>query len=175
LHAPYAYPALRENLEAAAEKVLRCYIQDNKALFDKIEFFEKQIDITLAGGVSVVGRIDLVRRIDTDETTVVDFKSNDRAQPEEVTENQLHVYALGYERLTGRKPDYVEIYELDEGRRKPRTVDEEFIEEVKVRVTGAAQALRNGDLPTTPVATKCRRCDYAGICSAGQKVAEPRA
>jgi len=61
-------------------------------------------------GISVLGRIDMVRRKDTNETTIVDLKSNDRAQPEEVTETQLHVYALGYQELTGRSADFVEIY-----------------------------------------------------------------
>jgi DNA helicase II / ATP-dependent DNA helicase PcrA len=56
----------------------------------------------------VVGRIDLVRRKDTNETTIVDLKSNDRAQDEEVTEHQLHIYALGYEELTGKHADFVE-------------------------------------------------------------------
>jgi len=43
-------------------------------------------------------------------TTIVDLKSSDRAQPEHVTETQLHVYALGYQELTSRRPDYVEVY-----------------------------------------------------------------
>src|SRR5690606_10350335 len=131
LHAPYAYPALRHQLEAAAERVLKDYLQDNSELFNKIEFSEKQIEISLGDGVSVVGRIDLVRRIDTGETTIVDLKSTDRAQAEDVTETQLHVYALGYQELTGRRPDYVEIYELDERKRKPRSVDDDFVADVK--------------------------------------------
>jgi DNA helicase II / ATP-dependent DNA helicase PcrA len=63
MHTPYAYPALRQQLEASAERVIRDYLRDNRALFDKIEFSEKQIEINLGDGVSVVGRIDLVRRI----------------------------------------------------------------------------------------------------------------
>jgi DNA helicase-2/ATP-dependent DNA helicase PcrA len=170
LHTPYAYPALKEKLESAAEKVLTNYIQDNKSLFDKIEFSEKQIDISLEDGISVVGRIDLVRRIDTNETTIVDLKSSDRTQPEEVTETQLHVYALGYEELTGRRADYVETYELDERKRKPRSVDDDFIRDVKGKVRNAAQALRQGTMPTTESSAKCRRCDYRGMCTAGAKV-----
>ena len=42
-----------------------------------------------------MGRIDLVRRKHTGETTIVDLKSTERAQREGVTEAQLHVYALG--------------------------------------------------------------------------------
>jgi DNA helicase-2/ATP-dependent DNA helicase PcrA len=174
LHTPYAYRALRETLEAAAEKVLRNYLEANRALFDKIEFSEKQIEINLGGGVSVNGRIDLIRRIDTGETTIVDLKSSDRAQPEEVTETQLHIYALGYQELTGRRADYVEIYELDEGKRKPRSVDDDFLEDVRADVLRAADALRTSTLLPEPVARKCAACDYRGMCSEGVRVTAAR-
>ena len=117
------------------------------------------------------GRIDLVRRIDTGETAIVDLESSDRAQAEEVTEAQLHVYALGYQDLTGRRPDYVEIYELDERKRKPRSVDDDFIADVKAKVRDAAQALRSGALPAVPAPKKCGTCDYRGMCAAGRTAA----
>lgn len=171
MHTPYAYPALKEKLEAAAERVVRDYLNDNQADFKNLEFSEKAIEINLGGGVTVMGRIDLVRRRDTDETTIVDLKSNDRAQPEDVTETQLHIYALGYQELTGRRPDYVEIYELDERKKKPRSVDDDFLKDVKLNVINAAGALRAGNLPAAPVAVKCGKCDYCGMCSAGSKAA----
>jgi DNA helicase II / ATP-dependent DNA helicase PcrA len=89
LHAPYAYPALRQQLEASAERVIHDYLIDNAKVFDKIEFSEKHIEISLGDGVSVLGRIDLVRRIDTGETTIVDLKSSDRAQAEDVTKHSF--------------------------------------------------------------------------------------
>jgi DNA helicase-2/ATP-dependent DNA helicase PcrA len=168
LHTPYAYPALRQQLEAAAERVVRDYLNDNAKLFDKIEFSEKQIEISLGDGVTVVGRIDLVRRIDTGETTIVDLKSSERAQAEDVTETQLHVYALGYQDLTGRRADYVETYELDQRKRKPRSVDDDFIADVKIKVREAAEALRTNDLPATSSSKKCKACDYRGMCTAGR-------
>ena len=168
LHAPYAYPALRQQLEAAAERVVRDYLNDNAKLFDKIEFSEKQIEISLGDGITILGRIDLVRRIDTGETTIVDLKSSERAQAEEVTETQLHVYALGYQDLTGRRADYVETYELDQRKRKPRSVDDEFIADVKIKVREAAEALRNNELPATASPKKCKACDYLGMCTAGR-------
>jgi DNA helicase-2/ATP-dependent DNA helicase PcrA len=168
LRVPYAYSALRQQLEESAEKVLRKYLDDNRSLFDKIEFSEKQIEISLGGGVSVNGRIDLVRRIDTGETTIVDLKSTDRAQPEQVTETQLHIYALGYQELTGRRPDYVEIYELDAGKRRPRSVDDDFLNDVKTDVQYAADALRKNKLPPAPAGKKCAGCDYRGMCTAGR-------
>jgi DNA helicase-2/ATP-dependent DNA helicase PcrA len=175
LHTPYAFPALRATLEASAEKVLHKYLDDNRPLFNKLEFSEKQIEISLGDGVTVNGRIDLVRRIDTGETTIVDLKSTDRAQPEQVTEIQLHIYALGYQELTGRRPDYVEIYELDEGKRKPRSVDDDFLNDVKHDVQSAAVALRTSNLPPEPAPKKCGGCDYRGMCTAGTQAAPPTA
>jgi DNA helicase-2/ATP-dependent DNA helicase PcrA len=169
LHTPYAYAALKEKLEKAARKVIGDYITDNAADFRNIEFSEKQIEISLDDGVSVVGRIDLVRRKDTGQTTIVDLKSNDRAQPEEVTEAQLHVYALGYQELTGKNADLVEIYELDDRKRKPRAVDDDFIKDVKASVAKAAKALRAGTLDADPTPAKCKRCDYPGMCTHGAK------
>jgi len=171
LHTPYAYPALRTQLEAAANKVLRDYLSKNKDQFDKIEFSEKLVEINLGDGVVVNGRIDLVRRLDTNEVTIVDLKSSERAQAEDVTETQLHTYALGYLELTGNHPDYVEIYELDEGRRKTRSVDDHFIEEVKLRTREAARALRSGSLPPDPARKKCAACDYLGMCPRGLEAA----
>jgi DNA helicase-2/ATP-dependent DNA helicase PcrA len=175
LHAPFANPALRQRMESAAEKVIANYIDDNNKEFDQIEFSEKQIDISLGDGVSVVGRIDLVRRKDTDETTIVDLKSNDRAQDEDVTEHQLHIYALGYEELTGKRADFVEIYELDERKRKPRSVDNDFIDDVKTKVRTAADALRTNVMPSVPEKGKCGKCDYCGMCTAGRNAIAKKA
>jgi DNA helicase-2/ATP-dependent DNA helicase PcrA len=170
LNAPYAYKALRDKLEEAAKDVIERYIAEND--LQNIEFSEKQIEITLDDAVSVVGRIDLVRRIDTGETTIVDLKSSERAQEEDVTETQLHIYALGYRELTGRDADKVEIYELDEGKKKPRAVDQDFIADVRNEVNRAATVLRSGSLSADPGPRKCSNCDYLRMCTAGIAVVE---
>jgi DNA helicase II / ATP-dependent DNA helicase PcrA len=167
LHLPYAYKALRETLEKSATGIVENYIAKNKADFDKIEFSEKGIELHLGDGVSVVGRIDLVRRKDTNEVTVVDLKTAERSQAEEVTEVQLHIYALGYQELTGKRADYVEIYELEEQKRKPRSVDDDFIAAVKTNVRDAATSLRQGVLPPKPAEKACTSCDFRLLCSAG--------
>ena len=164
LHVPYAYPELKRRLANAAEDILTKYLNDNKSEFERIEFSEKKVEINLNDGISVIGRIDLVRRIDTNETIIVDLKSSERAQAEDVTETQLHTYALGYKELTGRDADFVEIYELDEGKRKTRTVDQDFIDDVQQGVYRAAEKLRNGKLKPDPALSKCQLCDFKGIC-----------
>lgn len=166
LRAPYAYPALRAALEEAAGKVIQSYLVDNAADLPNVEFSEKTVAVDLGDGVSVMGRIDLVRRLDTDQTTIVDLKSSGRAQPEDVTETQLHIYALGYQELTGRDADYVEIYELDDGKRRPRSVDSELLAEVKSGIGTGAVALRTNTYEPAPSPARCASCDYRGMCSA---------
>lgn len=170
LHVPYAYPRLREQLEAAATKVLVEYLRQNGPSLSNLEYSEKQIEINLGDGVSVTGRIDLVKRLDTNETAIVDLKSSDRAQPEEVTETQLHIYALGYQELTGSRPDYVVIHELEANKQKPRSVDDDFIEDVKTKTKAAAEALRQNILPPDAHEKKCAGCDYRGMCTAGRSI-----
>jgi DNA helicase-2/ATP-dependent DNA helicase PcrA len=65
----------------------------------------------------------------------------------------------------------VEIYELDERKRKARSVDDDFIADVKIKVRAAAGALRTNDLPAAPAPKKCTTCDYRGMCTAGRNAA----
>jgi DNA helicase-2/ATP-dependent DNA helicase PcrA len=170
LRVPFAYPTLRETMRDSAKRTVANYIAARQSEFDKIEFTEKSIELGLQDGVSVSGRIDLVRRRDTDEIAIVDLKSTERAQAEELTEAQLHIYALGYRELTGRDADFVETYELDTQTRKPRAVDDELIADVIERVQDTAKALRSNSFPPTPSQTQCGRCDFVRMCSAGAAV-----
>ena len=100
--------------------------------------------------MTVAGRIDVVKRIGTGEVTIVDLKSAERAQAEDVTETQLHIYVLGYQELTGRDADYVQIYELEEQKPQTRSVDERLVVDVKSKVRRAADALRQNTLTPAP-------------------------
>ena len=165
MRVPYAYPELRRTLMASAEKVIEQYIEKRKAEFNKIEFSEKNVEVRLGDGVTVAGRIDLVRSRDTDEIAIVDLKSSEDSQPQELTEAQLHIYALGYRDLTGKNADYVETYELDKQNRISRPVDEVFVDDVKARVQDAASALRKNEFPANPKKQICGRCDFARLCA----------
>lgn len=166
LHVPYAYHALRDDLRGAAIEAVTHYLHTND--LRNVELSEKVIELDLGNGVRVNGRIDLVRRIDTGATTIVDLKSTRRAQDEDLSDDQLHIYALGYRALTGRDADYVEIYNLDVGKGDPLPVDDEIIAEVKERVHGAARALRENDFPARPKLKLCEKCDSLSMCSQGQ-------
>jgi DNA helicase-2/ATP-dependent DNA helicase PcrA len=170
LHVPFAYPALRRTLEAAAQRVTREYLLTRKEDLTRLEYAEKQVELDLGEGVTVVGRIDLVRRLDTGEVSIVDMKASDMAQPERTTEQQLHIYAVGYEQLTGKRAEYVEIYELDTQTRKARTVDDGFVDEVKSQIKAAAVALKLNQLPARPAVARCKSCDVCQICQSAARV-----
>lgn len=163
---PYAFGELRQNLRQAATRDITNYIRDNADEFRHIEFSEQVVEVHLGDGVSLKGRIDLVRRTDKDQTTIVDLKSNERSHQEDVTETQLHTYALGYKMLTGRNPDFVETYELKERAPKSRVVNEKFIDDIRKKTKKAASALRKMRLEPAPAAKKCGECDFSSLCSA---------
>ena len=166
LRTPYAFGELRQNLRQAATRDITNYIRDNADEFRHIEFSEQVVEVHLGDGVSLKGRIDLVRRTDKDQTTIVDLKSNERSHQEDVTETQLHTYALGYKMLTGRNPDFVETYELKERAPKSRVVNEKFIDDIRKKTKKAASALRKMRLEPAPAAEKCGECDFSSLCSA---------
>jgi len=168
LHTPYAYPELRQSLRGAAIDAVVRYLDEHRSELPRTIHSEKQIQVHVAPGIVVDGRIDLVRRLDTDELAIVDFKSTDRAQAEEVTWDQLHVYAVGYEELTGERADVVEVLNLDERAQSHRDeVSEPLLAGVRERIRLAGESLRTNDLPRQPTwCTACERCDLAALCRA---------
>ena len=166
LHTPFAYPDLRQSLERAAVDAIDRYLRDNGSTLENTVYSEKQIQVHVAPGITVDGRIDLIRRLDTDETSIVDFKSSERAQAEDVTRDQLHVYALGYQELTGESADLIEVLNLDPDEKSKREVVEpSLLDGVRSRIKSAGEALRENRLPKHESwCGACNRCDLVALC-----------
>lgn len=167
LNAPFAYPALREQLRNAGIKAIERYFDTHGKDIANTEFSEKQIQVHVASGITVDGRIDLIRRLDTSETAIVDFKSSERAQSDEVTRDQLHVYAVGYQELTGKSADLIEVLNLDEkGKTTREPVDDPLLAGVRDKIRAAGDALRSNKLPRLADWDdhKCGSCDLVGLC-----------
>lgn len=166
LHTPYAYPQLREQLVRAAEAALERYFTLHGADLPRTIHSEKQIQVHVAPGITVDGRIDLIKRLETDEVSIVDFKSTDRAQAEDVTRDQLHVYAVGYQELTGTSADVVEVLNLDEdGKNTRETVADGRLIDVRERIRAAGTSLRTNQLDRLATwCGTCAACDVRGLC-----------
>ncbi len=171
LQVRYAYPELEEDLRRSAERSLAQYLREQGPYLDKLEHAEETVELTLPDGIVVNGRIDLIKRTDTDEVVVVDFKSTKRAQDEDVTRMQLHVYALGYEQRFGGSPDLIEIHNLDRGGSVRELVDTTMIDSTVGAISDAGQKLRHNQLSRlTHWCGECAACDLAGICRDKQTI-----
>jgi DNA helicase-2/ATP-dependent DNA helicase PcrA len=167
LNTPFAFPALRDQLRNAGIKAIERYFDTHGKEIANTEFSEKQIQVHVAPGITVDGRIDLIRRLDTGEVAIVDFKSSERAQAEDVTRDQLHVYAVGYRELTGNSADLNEVLNLDEkGKTTREPVDDPLLSAVRDKIRDAGEALRTNNLPRLPTWDKhaCGSCDLVGLC-----------
>lgn len=165
LHLPFANTPVRKNLVRAAKGALTRYLNEHGENLHRLEHVEKMVELKLADGIVVNGRIDLIRRTDTNEICVVDFKSQERAQAEDITARQLQVYAVGYEQLTGTKADLIEIHNLDRGGAVREVVDDRLTHETLDVVADAGRALRNNDLPRlSSWCDNCSSCDLTAIC-----------
>lgn len=166
LNLPFANKAAADQLRPAAETAVRRYLERHGATLHQTRYSEQPVEIHPVPGVTVTGRVDLIKRLDTNETSVVDFKSSERAQAENLTRDQLHLYVLGYRELTGENADVVEVLNLDKAGRDTReVVDPEVMTSLGNRVTEAADSLRTNRLPRLDGwSSSCADCDFAGIC-----------
>lgn len=166
LHTPFAYPALRTQLRTAAIAAVARYLKIHGPSLKQTLHSEQQVEIQITPGITVNGRIDLIKRLDTGDVAIVDFKSSERAQPEELTSAQLHTYAMGYEQLTGNKADLVEVLNLDEGGKSVReVVDDALLRATADSIRDAGNAIRENELTRLPSwCNTCTACDLIGIC-----------
>lgn len=143
LHTPYAYPALREKLRAAAIQAVERYFDRHGDDLELTIHSEKQVEVGIAPGVTVNGRIDLIKSLETGETAIVDFKSTERSQDEDVTRDQLSVYALGYQELTGEAAHRIQILNLDDhGKSTNDPVNAALISQIRDKVAVVADQIR---------------------------------
>lgn len=166
LNAPFAYPQLREQLRKAAIKAVTRYLDENRTQLPRTLYSEQQVQVHVAPGITVDGRIDLIRRLDTNETSIVDFKSTERAQADDITLDQLHVYVVGYEELTGERADLVEVLNLDKKADSQReVVNDQLLSGIRAKIRHAGEDLRANHLPRLATwCGTCDRCDLAGLC-----------
>ena len=165
LHLPFANKMIEDNLRRAANKALTGYIQSHGQNLSKLEHVEKVVELKLEEGVVVSGRIDLIRKTDTNEIVIVDFKSDERAQSEDLSQKQLHIYAVGYEQLYGKRADLIEVHNLDKGGATREVVDDDLMKSTIASVVAAGRKLRVNDLPRiSQWCDKCASCDIVEVC-----------
>jgi DNA helicase-2/ATP-dependent DNA helicase PcrA len=172
---PYAPPVLKNQMQIAAREAVEKYIEENESEFHEIEFVEKDIQLNLGDGIFVSGRIDLIKRKDfrgNMETTIIEFKSSNEAQDKKITEEQLHLYALGHKELTGEKADFIRIYilqdkENDKESNKgiPKKLDDNHLIAIEKKIKNVVTDIRNKNFERVCRYSICKECDQKALCS----------
>lgn len=170
VHIPYATENVLNNIKQTTSNVANSYLEENYKDFDNIEYAEQEIQIDLGDGIMVNGRMDLIKKIDLDgneSTTIIDFKSKKESQDQDITMEQLSMYALGYKELTGSTANRLQIFNLDEDNNSKHTqlLDNSKIDEIKERIIISANDIRDNKLQKNCPPTTCEKCWHKQLCS----------
>ncbi len=101
--------------------------------------------------------------------TITDYKSSDVRDPDKARQRareslQLTIYAMGWQALTGRLPDAVQLSFLETGLIGRATVDERRLARGKAQIELAASGIRARDFTPRPDPMTCSYCPYREIC-----------
>ncbi len=108
-------------------------------------------------------------RMRAERVTITDYKSSDVRDPVRARQRakeslQLSIYALGYEALTGRLPDAVQLHFLESGLVGRAEVDEKRLARARGQIRQAAAGIRGRDFTARPDYLACSYCAFREIC-----------
>ena len=104
-----------------------------------------------------------------ERVTITDYKSSDVRDPVRARQRardslQLQIYAMGYEAMTGRLPDAVQLHFLESGLVGRAEVEPKRLEKARERIATAAAGMRARDYTATPDYLACSWCAFRDIC-----------
>ncbi|MDQ6795647.1 MAG: ATP-dependent helicase [Chloroflexota bacterium] len=104
-----------------------------------------------------------------ERVTITDYKSSDVRDPVRARQRardslQLQIYAMGYEALTGRLPDAVQLHFLESGLIGWAEVEPRRLAKARARIATAAAGMRARDYAAKPDYLACTYCAFRDIC-----------
>ncbi|HEU0237085.1 MAG TPA: PD-(D/E)XK nuclease family protein, partial [Candidatus Limnocylindrales bacterium] len=104
-----------------------------------------------------------------ERVTITDYKSSDVRDPVRARQRardslQLQIYAMGWEALTGRLPDAVQLHFLESGLVGRVEVDPKRLVKARAQIRRAAAGIRARDFGATPDRLACTYCAFRSIC-----------
>ncbi|HEX3428291.1 MAG TPA: ATP-dependent DNA helicase [Candidatus Limnocylindrales bacterium] len=104
-----------------------------------------------------------------ERVTITDYKTSDVREPAKARQRardslQLQIYAMGYEAVTGRLPDAVQLHFLDTGVIGRVDVEPRRLAKGRERIATAAAGIRARDFTPKPDRTTCGYCPFRAIC-----------
>jgi DNA helicase-2/ATP-dependent DNA helicase PcrA len=104
-----------------------------------------------------------------ERVTITDYKSSDVRDPVKARQRareslQLQIYAMGYEAMTGRLPDAVQLHFLESGLIGRVEVEPRRLEKARAQIAKTAAGIRSGDFTAKPDSLACSYCAFREIC-----------
>lgn len=146
---PYALGEIRQAMHDKSEKYLQEYLNTNREDFSSIKFAERDIQLDLGDGVLINGRIDLIKKKDVagrELTYLIDYKSKEDVQTKRLTMQQLYLYALGYEALTGGSADMLQIFDMEKNAPENEEISTQGLQKARNDINKAVVQIRTLDL-----------------------------
>lgn len=164
---PYTSTKLKERMTESAKRAIKKYLERNKTTLGDIRLAESAIEIDIGDGITVNGRIDMVKDTMVNgkkKTVIVDFKTANKNVVEAINTEQLKIYSLGYQELTGKTADYMEIYHLDSENTARKPITQDTVAAVKDDIREAAQHIRKNELYKKCSKENCSKCHLSHLC-----------
>jgi RecB family exonuclease len=104
-----------------------------------------------------------------ERVTITDYKSSDVRDPVKARQRtreslQLQIYAMGYEAMTGRLPDRLQLHFLDSGLIGGVDVDPRRLAKARKTIATATAGIRARDYTARPDRMTCSYCPFRAIC-----------
>ncbi|MDD4909856.1 MAG: ATP-dependent DNA helicase [Candidatus Omnitrophica bacterium] len=114
-------------------------------------------------------------RVDeAEEVVIMDFKSSEVKSQQEADKKakdslQLSLYALAYQQIYDRQPDYTALYFLETGLIGRAKKEEKDFEKIRENIDTVAGGIRQADFEARPTYMACSYCPYNSICPSAFK------
>ena len=104
-----------------------------------------------------------------ERVTITDYKSSDVRDPAKARQRtrdslQLAIYAMGYEAMTGRLPDALQLHFLGSGLVGRVEVDPRRLAKARTKIATAAAGIRARDYTPRPTYLACTYCAFREVC-----------
>lgn len=171
LHLPFinldikADQEIKQNMLLTAEKIIERYLNTYSQRLEDLQHAEKIIELKLEDGTHISGRIDLIRKVESGELAIVEFKTSENTQPRDLTRFQLCLYVAGYQAVAGASVDLIETHHLQNGSVERESISQQTVEQTSKEVCRIAKNILNNDLPKQPSWHElCDSCDFTALC-----------
>jgi DNA helicase-2/ATP-dependent DNA helicase PcrA len=114
---------------------------------------------------------DMLPLMPRERVTITDYKSSDVRDPALARQRareslQLTIYAMGYQAVTGRLPDAVQLQFLESGLIGRAEVDDRRIARAQAQIAQATSGIRAREFAARPDPMTCSYCPFRDICPA---------